>query len=95
MNADLATIVMILLFLQIKSLSQIPLLLDSFGFLGGTGQDKTEGEFFSQCLRNPLQDLTHLLLDCPASEPLRCTICTIFGTTSLIFEPWSRPWSVT
>jgi len=27
---------------------------------------------------NPLQDLTHLLLDCPASEPLRHAI---FGTT--------------
>jgi len=38
-----------------------------------------------------LQDLTHLLLDCPASEPLRRAI---FGTTSYIFDPWSRPWGV-
>jgi len=38
---------------------------------------------------HPLQDLTHLLLDCPASEPLRHAI---FGTT--IFDLWSRPWGV-
>jgi len=35
---------------------------------------------------HPLQDLiTHFLLDCPASEPLRCAI---FGTT---YDLWSRP----
>jgi len=39
---------------------------------------------------HPLQDLTHLLLDCPTSEPLRGAI---FGTTS-IFDLWSRLWSV-
>jgi len=38
--------------------------------------------------RHPLQDLTHLLLDCPASKPFRRAI---FGTTSSI---WSRPWGV-
>jgi len=38
-----------------------------------------------------LQDLTHLLLDFPASEPLWRAI---FGTTS-IFDLWSRPWGVT
>jgi len=32
------------------------------------------------------------LLDCPASEPLRRAI---FGTTSSIFDLWSRPWGVT
>jgi len=32
---------------------------------------------------HPLQGLTHLLLDCPASEPLRRAI---FGTTSSIFD---------
>jgi len=32
--------------------------------------------------------LTHLLLNCPASEPLRRAI---FGTTSSIFYVWSRP----
>jgi len=36
-------------------------------------------------IRHPLQDLTHLLLDCPASEPL---LCAIFGTTSSIFDHW-------
>jgi len=40
---------------------------------------------------NPLQDLTYLLLDCRASEPLRRAI---FGTTSSIFDLWSRPWGV-
>jgi len=42
-------------------------------------------------LQHPLQDLTHLFLDCPASEPLRRAI---FGTTSSIFDLWSRPWGV-
>jgi len=37
-----------------------------------------------------LQDLTHLLLHCPASEPLWRAI---FVTTSSIFDFWSRPWS--
>jgi len=36
------------------------------------------------------QDLTHLLLDCLASEPLRRVI---FGTTSFVFDLWSRPWA--
>jgi len=36
---------------------------------------------------HPLQDLTHLLLDCPASEALRHAI---FGTTN-IFDLCSRP----
>jgi len=39
----------------------------------------------------PLQDLTHLLLDCPASEPIWRAI---FGTTSSFFDLWSRPWGV-
>jgi len=42
---------------------------------------------------HPLQDSTHLLLDCPAFEPLWRAI---FGTTSSIFDLWSisRPWGV-
>jgi len=40
---------------------------------------------------HPLQDLTHLFLDCHASEPLRRAI---FGTTFSIFDLWSRPWGV-
>jgi len=45
--------------------------------------------------RHPLQDLTHLLLDCTASEPLRRST---FGTTSSIFssgpdlEAWPDCW---
>jgi len=42
--------------------------------------------------RHHLQDITHLLLDCLASELLRRTI---FGTTSSIFDLWSRSWGVT
>jgi len=52
---------------------------------------RKENSSCSAC-RHPLQDLTYLLLfDCPASEPLRRAI---FGTTSSIFDPWSRPWGV-
>ena len=40
---------------------------------------------------HPLQALNHLLLDCPASEPLRKSI---FGFSLSILALWSRPWSV-
>ena len=40
---------------------------------------------------HPLQDLNHLLLDCPASEPLRKSI---FGSSFSILDLWSRPWGV-
>ena len=40
---------------------------------------------------HPLQDLNHLLLDCPASEPLRKSI---FGSSLSILYLWSRPWGV-
>ena len=40
---------------------------------------------------HPLQDLNHLLLDCPASEPLRKSI---FGSSLSILDLWSRPWCV-
>ena len=40
---------------------------------------------------HPLQDLNHLLLDFPASEPLRKSI---FGSSLSILELWSRPWGV-
>jgi len=36
-------------------------------------------------------NLTHLLLDCSASEPLWRAI---FGTTTSIFDLWSRCWGV-
>jgi len=54
-------------------------------------QDKMELEFFLQRLYGHLQDLTHLLLDCPATEPL-CR--AIFGTTTSIFDLWSIPLGV-
>ena len=40
---------------------------------------------------HPLQDLNHLLLDCPAYEPLRKSI---FGSSLSILDPRSRPWGV-
>ena len=40
---------------------------------------------------HPLQDLNHLLLDCPAFEPLRKSI---FGSSLSILDLWSRPWGV-
>ena len=40
---------------------------------------------------HPLQDLNHLFLDCPASEPLRKSI---FGSSLSILDLWSGPWSV-
>jgi len=46
-------------------------------------QDKTEQSSCSACGHH-LQDLTHLLLDCPASEPLWRAI---IGTTSSIRSP--------
>ena len=38
-----------------------------------------------------LQGLNHLLLDCPASEPLRKFI---FGSSLSILDRWSGPWAV-
>ena len=38
-----------------------------------------------------LQNLHHLLLDCPASKPLRKSI---FGSSLSILDLWSRPWCV-
>jgi len=43
-------------------------------------------------LRNPLQELPHLLLDCPTSEPLWRAF---FHTTSSIFDVCPRSWGVT
>jgi len=54
-------------------------------------QDKTEEKSSCSACGHPLQDTTHLLLDCLASEPL---LRAIFGTTTSIFDLWSRPWVV-
>ena len=40
---------------------------------------------------HPLQDVNHLLLDCPASESLRTSI---FGSSLSVLDLWSRPWGV-
>jgi len=53
-------------------------------------QMKKIEHFYCSAFRH-LQDLTHLLLDCPASEHLWSAI---FDTTSSIFDLWSRPWGV-
>ena len=51
---------------------------------------RKENSACSAC-EHPLQDLNHLLLDCPASEPLRKSI---FGSSLSILNLWSRPWGV-
>ena len=51
---------------------------------------RKENSACSDC-GHPLQYLNHLLLDCPASEPL-CK--SIFGSSLFILDLWSRPWSV-
>ena len=45
----------------------------------------------SRACGHALHDLNHLLLDCPASEPL-CK--SIFGSSLSILDLWSRPWGV-
>jgi len=52
-------------------------------------QDKKENSSCSAC-EHRLLDLTHLLLHCPASEPLRRAIFS----TATIFDLWSRPWGL-
>ena len=48
---------------------------------------RTENSACSACV-HPLQDLNHLLLDCPDSEPLHKSI---FGSSLSILDLWSRP----
>ena len=47
--------------------------------------------FVCSACGHPLQDLNHLLHDCPASEPLRKAI---FGSSLSILDLWSRLWVV-
>ena len=54
------------------------------------GISRKENSACSACGHH-LQDLNHLLLDCPASEPLRKSI---FGSSLSILDLWSRPWGV-
>jgi len=49
--------------------------------------NRKENSSCSAC-GHPLQDLTHLVLNCSASEPLWRAI---FGTISSIFNLWSKP----
>ena len=49
-----------------------------------------ENSNWSAC-GHPLQDLNHLVLDFPASKPLRKSI---FGSSLSILDLWSRPWGV-
>ena len=51
---------------------------------------RKENSAYSAC-GHPVQNLNHLLLDCPASEPL-CK--NIFGSSLSILDLWSRPWGV-
>jgi len=60
-----------------------------FALIMATPHKLGKENILSARLRSPPQDLTRLLLDCPASEPIRRAI---FDTTSSIFDLWS--WSV-
>ena len=51
---------------------------------------RKENSACSACC-HPLQDLNHLLLDCPASEPLRKSI---FDSSLSLLDLRSRPWGV-
>ena len=51
---------------------------------------RKENSACSSC-GHPLQDLNHILLDCPASEPLRKSI---FGSSLSLLDLLSRPWGV-
>ena len=51
---------------------------------------RKENSACSAC-EHPLQDFNHLLLDCPASEPLRKSV---IGSSLSILDLWSRPWGV-
>ena len=35
------------------------------------------------------QDISHLILHCPARDPLRCSL---FGDSLSLYNLWSRPW---
>ena len=44
----------------------------------------------SACVHSS-QDTSHLILHCPASDPLRCSL---FGDSLSLYDLWSRPWGV-
>ena len=37
------------------------------------------------------QDISHLILHCPATDSLRCSL---FGDSLFLYDLWSRPWGV-
>ena len=57
-------------------------------YLHRVGRAKTPS--CSNC-GSELQDLSHLVLDCPVLDPLRRAI---FGSTLSLLDLWSRPWGV-
>ena len=62
------------------------LLLNSY--LSGIG--RIENPSCSAC-RHSSQDTAHLILHCPALDPLHCLL---FGNSLSLYDLWSRPWRV-
>ena len=51
---------------------------------------KIENAFCSTC-RHTSQDTSHLILRCPATDSLHCSL---FGDSLSLLDLWSRPWGV-
>ena len=51
---------------------------------------RIENPFCSAC-GHPSQDTSHLILHCPATDSLRCSL---FGNSLSLYDLWSRPWGV-
>ena len=51
---------------------------------------KIENPYFSAC-RHSSQDTFHLILHCPATDPLRCSL---FGDSLTLYNLWSKPLGV-
>ena len=51
---------------------------------------RIENPSCSACGHSP-QDTTHLILHCPATNSLHCSL---FGDSLSLFDLWSRPWGV-
>ena len=52
---------------------------------------RIENPFCSVC-GHPSQDISHFILHCPATDPLRRSL---FGDSLSLYDLWSRPWGVT
>ena len=51
---------------------------------------RIENSSCSACVHSS-QDISHLVLHCPATDSLRCSL---FGDSLSLYDLWSRPWGV-